>query len=309
MKRVLVTGGAGFIGRHTLPALTARGYEVHATHRQPIDPVLQAAATWHSVDLLDRGAVSRLVSEILPSHLLHLAWITEHGAYWQSPENLKWVSGSLALVEAFVSHGGQRFVGAGTCAEYDWRYGYCSEAVTPTKPATLYGICKNAVHEITAALAQASTLSLAWGRVFFLFGPYEGQRRLVPSVIHALIEGDIARCSHGRQIRDFLYVTDVASAFAALLDSNLRGAMNIGSGRPLTIAELTLQIARQLGKEELLSLGAIPAPLNDPPMLLAETVRLREELGWMPDYDIESGLSNTIRWWRDQREVQKQGKL
>src|ERR1700683_1086925 len=119
MKRVLLTGASGFIGQPTINSLQRRGFEIYAISRKPIFETLPNVV-WCEADLHDHSAIKELVSSIKASHLLHLAWYVEHGAYWASEENLKWVISSLNLVEAFMNHGGKRLVCAGTCAEYDW---------------------------------------------------------------------------------------------------------------------------------------------------------------------------------------------
>ena len=128
---------------------------------------------WHNVNLLDAGEAEDLVSCVKATHMLHLAWYTEHKKYWTSPANENWVKASLALAQAFRSHGGERAVMAGTCAEYDWRYGRCIEGKTPLSPATLYGRCKNALREKVELFSKEGGMSFAWGRIFFLYGPYE----------------------------------------------------------------------------------------------------------------------------------------
>ena len=148
------------------------------------------------------------------------------------------------------------------------------------------------------SFAAGAGLSAAWGRIFFLYGPHEARARLVPSVILSLLDGQAARCTHGQQVRDFLHVEDVADAFAALLDSAVVGPVNVGSGQAVKIAEVVGAIAAQLGRPELVQLGAVAAPANDLPRVVANVRRLREEVHWSPRYDLESGLRQTIAWWR-----------
>lgn len=299
MNTILVTGASGFIGRHCLPLLTSRGYEVHAVcSKLPAQD--SAAMRWHQVDLLDSTQVANIVSAARPTHLLHLAWCTAPGAYRTSPENVRWVQASLELLQRFAAQGGQRVVMAGTCAEYSWKHGWCSEAVTPIEPATLYGICKHSLQTILTAFAERRGLSAGWGRLFFVYGPHEHRDRLVPSVICSLLQGRQARCTLGNQVRDFCYVEDVADAFVALLDSPVTGSINVASGRPLIVKDLVYAIADKLNRRELVDLGALPTSLDDPPLLVADVRRLGEEVGWSPRYDLDAGLERTIRWWRAQ---------
>jgi nucleoside-diphosphate-sugar epimerase len=299
-KIVLVTGASGFIGRHTISRLIARGFVVHALAKSENPPSDLPDCYWHQVDLLDPIATTAIIQTLRPSHLLHLAWYAVPGKYWSSIENLRWVQASLALVQQFQIVGGQRVVVAGSCAEYDWQHGYCSELLTPRQPNTLYGTCKNSLQEILQVYSKVSELSLAWGRIFMLYGSHESPTRLVASIINSLLHGQEARCSHGQQIRDFMYVEDVAAAFVALLDSDVTGAVNIATGIPIAIKDLAEQIAKIVGRPELLKLGAISAAPNDVPLLMGNTNRLHHELYWQPQWSIEQGLQKTIQWWQQQ---------
>ncbi|HEX8843688.1 MAG TPA: NAD(P)-dependent oxidoreductase [Pyrinomonadaceae bacterium] len=300
MKKVLVTGATGFLGRHCLPALAGRGYEVHAVfRREEARDQVSATVRWHRADLLNRHEVFELVEQVRPTHLLHLAWYAEPGKYWTSTENFRWVQASLDLFQAFAEAGGRRVVCAGTCAEYEWggREAYV-EGETPLKPATVYGACKHALRVMLEAYAAQSGLSAGWGRIFFLYGPHEHPDRLVAYVIRSLLGGEPARCSHGRQVRDFLHVEDVAEAFVALLESDAAGAVNIASGSPVALKEIILELGRLTGRSELIRLDAVPAPASEPPAIVADVERLSDEVGWRPRFDLSEGLARTVRWWQ-----------
>jgi nucleoside-diphosphate-sugar epimerase len=305
-KTVLVTGAGGFIGRHTISRLIDRGFVVHGLTRSSNQLIKLPNCYWHQVDLLNANNTTAIIKTIKPSHLLHLAWYTLQGKYWSSVENLRWVQASLELVRNFHEAGGQRLVMAGSCAEYNWQHGYCSEMITPRQPNSLYGICKNSLQEMLQSYGTVSGLSIAWGRIFLLYGSHEFPGRLVPSIIKSLLQGQEANCSHGRQIRDFMYVEDVAAAFVALLDSKVSGAVNISTGVPITIKDIATQIAAIIGKSELLKLGAIAAAANDVPLLVGNADRLNDELNWQPQWSIEQGLEQTIEWWRQQELTGKQ---
>ena len=303
MSRVLVTGASGFIGRQTLPLLLARGHEVHAAARRPPAgpdwPDPDPAMSWHATDLLAPGAAEDLVDAICPSHLLHLAWTATPGQFWTAPENLDWVAASLRLYRRFAATGGSRAVFGGSCAEYRWD-DVCrlDETASPLEPSTLYGKAKHALGALVRTHAAAAGLSLAWGRIFFLYGPFEDRRRLVADVASSLLAGRPALCSHGRQERDLMHVADIAAAFVALLESPVTGAVNIASGDCRPLAEVIATLAELTGRHDLVRLGARPAPAGDPSRLAATTVRLSQEVGFRPRHTLATGLEDTVAWWR-----------
>lgn len=297
MKRVLLTGAGGYVGRHMLDKLVARGYEVHAVSRSaPVATIGQVA--WHDTDLLDAAATNTLVSQVAATHLMHLAWITEPGVYWESPRNDDWLSASFSLLESFAEHGGLRALLAGTCAEYDWSDGHCVEDKTPLRGKSLYAQSKLAFRDAAFAVAKSTDLSVAWARVFFSFGPHERPERLVPAVIQALLSGGRARCSDGSLVRDFMYVEDVADAMVAVLDSNFTGDINIASGRPTTLADLVNRIAARLDAADRVDFGHYPRRPDDPQSITADNSRLSHVIGWSPAYDLDSAIDKTIAWWR-----------
>lgn len=299
MSTVLVTGGSGFIGSHCLAPLVMAGFDVHAV-RSSGAPLALDGVTWQQADLLDDAEIMRLVETVQPTHLLHLAWFATPGLFPSAIENFHWTKASLSLYRRFAENGGHRVVTAGTSYEYDWRYGYCSEAMTPRAPITVYGTCKKALNELADAYAETAGLSSAWARVFFLYGPREYPERLVPSVICSLLSGMPARCSHGEQIRDYLHVQDVADAFVAILASDIVGAVNVSSGSPVALKSIVMTIGSKLGRPELVELGAIPARDNDVPFVVADVGRLTGEVGWRPSIGLNEGLDQTIAWWRDE---------
>jgi len=302
VKRVIVTGASGFIGRYTLPLLVQAGFEVHAVGRSP-DSDSCEGVFWHRLDIMEQPSVEGLCSSIQATHLLHLAWYTEHGKFWHADENLDWLNRILRLLKSFVYHGGQRVVMAGSCAEYDWHgAGLCSEDKTPCVPATLYGVSKHALHQVAAAYCANHQVELAWGRVFFLYGPGEAASRFVPAVINGLLRQEAVPCSDGSQVRDFMHVEDVASAFVALLKSDLIGAVNVASGESCTLREIGETIMRQIEGNGRIEFGALPNRPDDPGVLTADVSRLRDDLGWSPHYILESGLTDSISWWKRKTE-------
>ena len=299
MKRVLVTGARGFIGRHCLPVFGNGSYDLHAvTSSEAVSSGQPSQITWHRVDLMDGRAPEKLIANVNPTHLLHLAWITTPGEYWTSPVNYDWLDVSQRLLDAFMEHGGERIVIVGTCAEYDWSAGLCDERRTPTRSLSPYSESKNRLCAYLNALIGEMDVSAAWARVFFSYGPHEPPVRLVPTVIRRLLHGKPASCSAGEQRRDYIYVNDVAAALVALLDSETRGVVNIGSGTAVAVRDLIMKIGVAMGTPELIHVGSRSSSENDPALVLANVSRLNQEVGFSPRWDLETGLKATIDWWR-----------
>jgi nucleoside-diphosphate-sugar epimerase len=298
-RRVLVTGASGFVGRRAIAPLLARGFEVHAVGRSV--PAGAGAggegAIWHAADLLDAAARRTLVARVGASHLLHLAWYAEPGVVWAARENASWVAATIGLVDEFAAAGGVRATLAGTCAEYGWGAPQPLREDAPLAPATYYGACKDATRRVVEGLTEIAGVSLAWGRIFFLYGPCEDPRRLVASVARALAAGKRAPTSAGTQRRDFLHVDDVAGAFAAILDCDVRGPVNVASGEAVTVRSIVEALAGAAGRPELLDVGALPNRPGDPAEIAADIGRLRDDVGFAPRWSLADGLVDTMCWW------------
>lgn len=292
---VLVTGATGLIGRHTHVPLVKAGLVVHAVARRVPD-LRRKGVVWHGGDLLDRGFRTHLIDVAKPSHLLHLAWVTEHGRFWEAPDNDDWLEASRDLLTRFAGQGGRRAVVAGTCAEYDWSptalgRGVAGEVATPALPATLYGRAKLALGRLAADICP----SAASGRVFLTFGEGEDSRRLVPAIADALIAGRPVDLGPGDRVRDFIAARELAAAFAALTTASVEGAINLASGEGRRIESVARTIAELIGAPaDLLRFGARPAPPGEPEKLVADVTRMTRELGFEPARDLRAGLADYV---------------
>lgn len=302
MMRVMLTGATGFIGTQVRAALEARpDTDVHAVTRQLLPSENRRGLShWHDADLLEEADIAALLRAVRPTHLVHLAWVTEHGKYWHDPANEVWADAGVALLRRFGESGGDRAVLAGTCAEYAWGVGngICREDSTPVSPATPYGRAKDRLRRQAEVIAADHGLSLAWARLFQLYGPGESPRRLAPSVIIALMRGETARCSAGTQVRDFLHVSEAAAALSALLRSDIRGPINVGSGAGISVRTFVETIAAQFGPDARLSFGDVLLPRGEPPALIAGVERLRAVHRPRVPIPLAEGLRQTVDWWR-----------
>jgi nucleoside-diphosphate-sugar epimerase len=301
--RVLLTGAGGFIGAQVARALLARGAEVHAVVRDKAHaPRLTAIAkelTLHEADLVDPAATARVIAASKPEICVHGAWYAVPGKYLDAPENLTHVAASLDLAQRLVHAGCTRLVGLGTCFEYDTSLGVPLTESSATKPRFLYAASKLALHDMLVQYAPLAKIGFAWCRIFYQYGPMEARERLVPHVIDRLLGGGVADTTLGGQIRDFLHVADVGAAIAAVALSELEGAVNVGSGTPVTVRELVSTIARLCEAEDRVHFGAIPYRPGDPMHVLADVTKLAST-GFTPRFDLASGLEDTVRARREE---------
>jgi nucleoside-diphosphate-sugar epimerase len=288
-----------------LSKLAQNGYEVHAISSTKREGGDANGIVWHECDLLNSTDTHNIAVQVRATHLLHLAWYAIPGKFWSAEINREWTQASMDLFRYFADSGGKRIVAAGSCAEYDWNETTFSESVTPLRPSTLYGKCKKQLFLELEKFSAEQNISMSWARIFFVYGPGEHADRLVPSVIQRLMRNEEAPCSTGRQVRDFLYVHDAATALVMLLNSSLEGAVNIGSGISVEIRQIVRMIAEKMGKPDLPRFGALPMSQDEPDRLVADITRLTDELGWHPAISLDEGLSHTINWWNESMGGQK----
>ncbi len=289
--KVLLTGAGGFLGRYVLRLLQQLDIPVVALGRTRPNGLAQSSFV--GADLLSGTDFSSLVGQAGASHLLHLAWVTEHGQYWTSPQNFRWVDASTRLVQAFCAAGGRHVVVAGTCAEYDWGKGYCHEDTTPLTPATVYGVAKDATRRLVTVLCVQHEVRCAWARIFFPFGAGEAPARLLPRLIETLQGRSAPFGVNADAYRDFLQAQDVAQGLVTLLRSDASGSYNISSAQPVQIGALVRTLAQLLGQDPRCVLEQAPQRA-EPAVLAGDSLKL-QALGWRQQFTLVQGLEKTLR--------------
>ncbi|MEX0276495.1 MAG: NAD-dependent epimerase/dehydratase family protein [Ruegeria sp.] len=245
MGRVLLTGASGFVGRQISKALGAAGHEVVEVRRDT-PATAEGGGTVISTDDIF-GESDRRYRDMLTGigAVVHAAWYVTPGTYLSSRKNLDCLTGTVRLAQAAIEMGVKRFVGVGTCFEFDLNAAQTTpfepiEPDAPLRPDTLYGAAKAATFLALDRAFRDTDTRFAWCRLFYLYGEGEDERRLLPYVLEALRQSEPAELTAGTQLRDFLDVSEAGARIAAVVDTDYQGSVNVCSGRPISVRDFIL---------------------------------------------------------------------
>lgn len=289
MKKVLLTGATGLIGKYAIKPLLEAGFEVFAV--SSAEKNNEPGINWIKSDLLDFSSIRTLFEIVKPEYLLHFAWDTTPGSYLESNLNFDWVQSSLEMLKQFKINGGKRAVFAGTCFEYDFQ-DFPLEEYGKLNPTSTYAKCKNNLNQLAALYCEKNEMSFGWGRIFYVYGENEHEKRLVPHVIKSLSNNQQVNIFTGDLERDYMFAGDIAKGFVYFLDSQVKGCVNICTGKAVKIKDIALYIAGKLGKENFVNIEN--KSTNDPKIIVGDTKRLFEEIKFKPEYSLEQGLDKVI---------------
>ena len=272
MKTILLTGATGFLGKKILDDLNSRDVNIHVISRknesffsdyQNVTKVIKTrnffteSAKWYANICKDVNII------------VHAAWYAEPGKYLTSPKNLDYLINILQLAKAANAAQVRRFVGLGTCIEYQLTDEILTLG-TPLEPTNPYSAAKVAAYHSLLQYFAHTDINFLWCRLFYLYGDGEDTRRLVPYLHQKLSRGEVADLSSGTQIRDFIDVKDAAKMIVDGTFSQETGVANICTGQGRSVKKLAQEIASIYGREDLLNFGARPDNLVDPPTIIGQ---------------------------------------
>ncbi|MFK3771186.1 NAD-dependent epimerase/dehydratase family protein [Pseudomonas sp. NPDC089406] len=279
--KVLVTGATGFVGRHLVAELLARGHQVRAVARRQepaqalpwFDQVEFVSADIHDPQL----AVGALCEGI--DALVHLAWpgLPNYQGLFHLEHNLM---ADYGFIRRVVEAGVSQVQVTGTCFEYGLQDGALSEALL-CQPANPYGLAKHSLQQFLQSLARQLPFNLQWVRLFYLYGEGQNPNSLLAALDRAIDAGQACfDMSGGEQLRDFLPVQAVVANLAGLLElRDFTGVVNCCSGRPISVRNLVEAHIASRGAKIALNLGHYPYPAHEPMAFWGDARQLRALLG------------------------------
>jgi len=292
-KRVLVVGGGGFLGSAIVERLLGLGARVVGASRatRPADSTVE----WHNADVSDAAAAAALVEVAKPQIIFHLASDSMGGRGIDLvPASLRNdVVATVNMLHATVTNAQrvERFVMTASLEEPT------GTAREPT-PVSPYAAAKWATGAYGRMFRHLYGLDVRIVRPMMAYGPGQKEYKLVPATILALLRGQATSIGSGARLVDFVYVDDVVDGMlAAALVPSLDTTVDIGSGGLVTIQSVAEQIARQLGRTELLRFG--DAARGDEVVRAADADHARRHLGFMAKVALPDGITRTIAWYRE----------
>ena len=306
MKRVLLTGGTGFVGANLARRMLCDGNEVHLLVRNEYNPWrirrISGDIQIHALDFQNSESVNSIVAKIKPDWIFHLA---TYGAY-SSQQDVDTIYktnlfGTINLVNACCKTGFESFVNTGSSSEYGLKSNAPAEDEV-LEPNSNYAIAKAAATHFCQYTANKHQLNIPTIRLYSVYGPYEESSRLIPSLVRYGFMGNLPPLVDPKISRDFVYIDDVCDAFilAAKMTSKSYGVIfNVGTGIQTTLEDLVALTRRLLNIGKIPDWGSMPNRMWDTKNWQANIKNIQSQLGWSPRYDLESGLTETIKWYRD----------
>lgn len=271
---VLVTGAGGYIGRHVVLALLERGVHVKALDLRldGVDPRAErVAADLFSADPEIYDRLGR------PDVVLHMAW--RDGFKHNSPAHLDDLPAHFHLIENLLAGGLKHLAVMGTMHEVGYWEGPIDET-SPCRPASLYGISKNALRETAALLAGQHDALLQWIRAYYIVGDDKFGNSIFSKLLAAAEEGRTTfPFTTGKNRYDFISVDDLGEQIAAIVDqTEVNGVINACTGEPMTLAERVEAYIRENDLNITLEYGAFPDRPYDSPGVWGDPTKIRRIL-------------------------------
>lgn len=302
-KSVVITGAGGFIGANLTRRLLDKGYDVHLLWKQSSNPWrlqdIKNKISFHYVDIQDKATLTLLMEKIYPTAIFHLATYSSY----RNQEDVEQIidisiNGTLNLLLVSKDIPYKIFVNTGSSSEYGFKEKPMKENDL-LEPISFYAAGKAGQTLLCQTFSYQYDKPIVTLRPFSVYGPFEQQDRLVPTIIKSVILNKPIKLTEGKQRRDFIYIDDMVESFTKCLEKadTLKGKiLNIGTGLQYTNDEVVKVLFKVSKKEVKIEKGSYPKRMWDQPNWVADISQAKKILNWSPKFSIEKGLAATYNW-------------
>ena len=293
--KIFITGGEGFIGSHVVTKLLTRKHKLLLLSRNPSLGRKKKfrGAVFVKGDLKNIKAWAKKLRQFKPDVVMHLAWEGLESYDFSAKTSSRNLMNSLNLISLAASLGCKKFLSTGS----SWEYGRLRGKFRESDPLEFGGhvpnfiIAKRAIRSFGEQIARESGMQFLWARLFFVYGPGQKSRALIPSLVQSFQNGKTPEVKNKLGANDFVYVEDVAEAIVKILEKSKKSSVvyNIGSGHLTSVARIANLVAKNFGKKPIVK------ELKKPNGFWADISKVGRELGWRPKTRIERGVQKTIK--------------
>jgi nucleoside-diphosphate-sugar epimerase len=279
--KVLITGGTGFLGGAIARLALTSGSEVAVLTRSPGKTFLPESVTKIGGGLANPDWSA--IEEFAPDICFHCAWVAAPGVYLTSPENVHLAEQTLDFAKNLISRNLKKFIGFGTCLEYECSFEPLNEGSKRSSDQTPYVVAKGKVLD---GLESATNGCFAWLRIFYAYGPGEHEKRFISYAARLLGRNETLHINRPKDIVDYIHVRDIASAAAVVAgNGDAKGVFNVGSGTARTVHDVAMSVARFFNRPKAVICGS----QDDPVCRVANSTRL-QNMGWLATRNFEASV-------------------
>lgn len=310
MKKVIITGAAGFVGANLTRRMLADGHEVCLLVRPNSDMWRLQSIVKHAkvkaISLSDWESVSYVVSSVRPDWIFHLA---AHGAYsWQKDLHCMYetnVLGTVNLVEAALKVGFEAFVNTGSSSEYGFKDHAPGEKEW-VEPNSYYAVTKVSSTQYCRFIALECQVKLVTLRLYSVFGPWEEPNRLIPTLVVRGMSAELPQLVDPVVARDYVYIDDAIAAYhlaVSITPPEFGAVYNVGTGQQTTVEE-AVETARKLMRIDAKPVwGSMPNRNWDTNVWVSDNSRIKSQLGWQAKHSFADGLEKFVCWMKDYPDI------
>ena len=306
-KRVLITGGAGFVGSNFVYKFLELGNKIYVFEKEGVNlwriQNIKNQITIYHPNLLDYKEAKEIIKKIKPDIVLHFA---TYGAYQKFQQDINLtidinLNGTINLINACKEVGVECFIQTGTSSEYGIKEKPMKET-DPISPDNFYAVTKGATTMYCQMMAQKFNFPVVIMRLFAVYGPFEDKERLIPTIIRAYLNKVPPKLSNPKSVRDFIFIDDIVNSYILAIKhiKKVKGEIfNIGYGKQYNIDEV-VRVVKKLTTSKVNPIyGSTKPSQTEPKKWVANISKAKKILNWTPKYSLESGIKKNIEWLRE----------